>query len=94
MENLINFLTRPQPMSTVEILLMCMVFALAFLMGAKAVKTAKKRLLKDKIQKGMHDLIKQEREKNPHLRYRGIKRRARRVLREDFIKNGEKILAK
>jgi len=94
MENLINFLTHPQPMSTLEILLMCVLFTLAFMVAAKAIKTAKKRALKSKIEKGMHDLLMQERQNKSNMKYRGIKRRARRVLREDFIKNREKILAK
>lgn len=87
MENLIDFLTRPQPMNTVEILLMCVLFALAFMVAAKAIKTAKRRALKAKVENGMRQLLSQEREKNPHLRYRGIKRRAKHVLREDFKKH-------
>lgn len=68
-------------MSIWQITLMSLLFSTAFVIGAKAIATAKRRRLKETIDKGLSTLIKEVHKKHPHLSKRGVKRRAMRILR-------------
>ena len=81
MNQALQFLSNQHPMSVWQITLMCLLFSTAFVIGAKAILTAKRRRLKETIDKGLHTLIKKVHKKHPHLSKRGVKRRAMRILR-------------
>lgn len=87
MKEALELLTNPAPMNMAEILIMCFAFTAAFWVAVYAIKVAKRRTLKEKIDSGIDALLRQTREKNPRLRRRGIRRKAHSLLRENWIKN-------
>jgi CHASE1-domain containing sensor protein len=81
MQNLIDLITRPHQLSTIDILLMSLLFTLAFWVAVKAIKTAKRRALKNKIDKGLSLTATYVNQKHPGLSNRGKKRKARHLLK-------------
>jgi CHASE1-domain containing sensor protein len=81
MQNLIDLITRPHQLSTIDILLMSLLFTLAFWVAVKAIKTAKRRALKTKIDKGMEHLAEYVNQHHRSLSNRVKKRKARHLLK-------------
>lgn len=92
MKEALELLTNPAPMNLAEILIMCFVFTAAFWFAVYVIKIAKRRRLKEDINRGIDQLISETRQKYPRLRKRGIRRKAYNLLRQNWIKNNPSVV--